>query len=147
MRRFLPLILGSQASKSHVQQRNKLTIYLSIYLSIPEEPDCNLFLSNVYCARIIKRNYRQLIFLPTTHERFKYIQTIRQPIVYEQHALLMVVISQNKPEIIQTRTQALRVRTISLLTDKNWKNEIVHLSTIHSITFESPTNLSPIGKQ
>ena len=31
--------------------------------------------------------------------------------------------------------------------DKNWKNKIVHLSAIHSITFESTTNLPPIGKQ
>ena len=47
----------------------------------------------------------------------------------------MVVISQNKPEIIQTRTEALRVRMISQLMDKNWKNKIVHLSPIHSIAF------------
>ena len=31
--------------------------------------------------------------------------------------------------------------------DKSWKNKIVHLSAIHSITFESATNLSPTGKQ
>ena len=31
--------------------------------------------------------------------------------------------------------------------DRKMEKKIVHLSTIHSITFESPTTLSPTGKQ
>ena len=53
MRRFLPLVLNSQASKSHTQQENR-----SKYLPIPREQDCNLLMSNVSCACTIKRNYR-----------------------------------------------------------------------------------------
>ena len=53
MRRFLPLVLGSLASKSHTQQEIK-----SNYLPIPKEQDCHLLMSNVSCACIIKRNYR-----------------------------------------------------------------------------------------
>ena len=53
MRRFLPLVLSSQASKSYIQQENK-----SNYLPIPREQDSNLLMSNVSYACIIMRNYR-----------------------------------------------------------------------------------------
>ena len=40
------------------------------------------------------------MFLPTTHERLKIFQQLDSQLFYEQHTLLMVVIPQNKPEII-----------------------------------------------
>ena len=49
MRKFLPLILNSQASKLHTQQENK-----SNYLPIPREQASNLLMSNVSCACIIR---------------------------------------------------------------------------------------------
>ena len=47
MRRFLPLVLGSPTSESHMQQWNELTTYLSIYLSIYLSPGSQLVI-NIY---------------------------------------------------------------------------------------------------
>ena len=70
MRRFLPLVLGL-ASIQTTYAEMKLTIHLSIY---PRGAKFNLFVSNVDCACIMKRNYSLLIFLPTTHEQLKIFQ-------------------------------------------------------------------------
>ena len=44
------------------------------------------------------------MFLPITHERLKIFQQSDSQLLSEQHTLLMVVIPQNKLEIIQTKT-------------------------------------------
>ena len=141
MRRFLPLVLNSHASKSHTQQEVKYN-----YLPIPRERYCHLLMSNVSCACIIKINFRWLIFLPKTHEQLKIFRQLDSQLLMNN-----IHHSQWKFFIKQTRDHPCKnigskSQNDLIVNGHQAENEIVPLQRIHSITFEQSTRISPIGK-